>query len=473
MLRLPRWPWRRGGGPLSIAARLVLSAVVLSAAILLVAGFGLSTYNRRSTEFAFDERLNVYLKALVADVAGFGESDRTEPGSLGEPRFELPLSGWYWQIDRIDTERDSEQQVRTSKSLFASRLPRLVEPGIGARRDGIVEGYATGPDGRMIRMVERLIDLGDDGRFLVAVAGDPEEIIREIRQFNLALAGTFAILGLALAATSLAQVRFGLGPLANLRSQVNSIRRGEAQRIDGVFPREIAPLAEELNLLVDANHEIVERARTHVGNLAHALKTPLSVMINEAGADSTPLAEKVREQTAVMRMQVQYHLDRARAAARAATVGSVTDVEPVVAGLLRTFGKIQQGRGVAFSAAVEDGARFRGEQQDLEEMLGNLIDNAGKWARSLVTVSVSRGENIAPERPGLTFLIDDDGPGLAADKRAEATRRGRRLDETVPGSGLGLSIVVDLAQLYGGTFALEDSPAGGLRARLVLPAVVG
>jgi hypothetical protein len=257
-----RLPWRRGGGPLSIAARLVLSAVGLSAGILLVAGLGLSTYNKRTTEFGFDERLNVYLKTLVADVAGFGESDRTEPGSLGEPRFELPLSGWYWQIARIDTERDSDQQVRTSKSLFSSRLPRLTETGVRAREDGVAEGYAVGPDGRDIRMVERLIDLGDDGRYLVAVAGDPDEIIREIRQFNLALAGTFAILGLALAATSLAQVRFGLGPLANLRGEVNNIRRGEAQRVEGVFPREIAPLAEELNLLVDANHEIVERART-------------------------------------------------------------------------------------------------------------------------------------------------------------------------------------------------------------------
>jgi signal transduction histidine kinase len=458
---------------MSIAARLVVSAVVLSAVILLVAGLLLSTYYRRTTEFGFDERLNVYLKALVADVAGFGESDRTEPGSLGEPRFELPLSGWYWQIAKIDTERDSEQQVRTSKSLFASRLPPLSDLGVQTRRDGIAEAYATGPDGRGIRIVERLIDLGDEGRYLVAVAGDPEEILREIRQFNLALLGTFAILGVALAATSLAQVRFGLGPLASLRGAVNQIRRGEARRVEGVFPPEIAPLADELNLLVDANHEIIERARTHVGNLAHALKTPISVIVNEADVENTPLAAKVREQTALMRDQVQYYLDRARAAARAAAVGSVTEVEPVVSGMLRAFTKIQQGRGIVFSAAVEDGVRFRGERQDLEEMLGNLIDNAGKWARSLVTISVARDGERGHERPGLTVLIDDDGPGLAPEKRAEATRRGRRLDETVPGSGLGLSIVVDLAQLYGGTFALEDSPSGGLRARLMLPAVVG
>jgi signal transduction histidine kinase len=464
---------RRRTGPLSIAARLVLSAIVLSAAILLVAGLVLSAYYRRTTELGFDERLNVYLKALVADVASFGEGDRTEPGSLGEPRFELPLSGWYWQIAKIDTERDSDRQFRTSKSLFAAKLPTMADLGVRARREGVAEAYATGPDGKDIRMIERLIDLGDDGRYLVTVAGDPEEIVREIQQFNLALLGTFAILGLALAATSFAQVRFGLGPLASLRGAVNEIRRGDAQRVEGTFPPEIAPLAEELNLLVDANHEIIERARTHVGNLAHALKTPISVIVNEADSEETPLSAKVREQTQIMRDQVQYYLDRARAAARAAAVGSVTEIEPVVASMVRTFTKIQQARGIVFAASVEDGLRFRGEKQDLEEMLGNLIDNAGKWAKANVSISAVRGEDIAPERAALELLIDDDGPGLTPDERKDATRRGRRIDETVPGSGLGLSIVVDLAQLYGGSFALEGSPMGGLRARLVLPAVTG
>jgi signal transduction histidine kinase len=459
-------------GPLSIAGRLVVSAVSLSAIILLIAGIVLSTIYRRTTEFAFDERLNVYLKALVADVASSGETDRSEPGNLGEPRFELPLSGWYWQIGRIDTERDSEQATRTSKSLFASKLPRLSDLGVKPKASGIAEAYAQGPDDRQVRIIERIIDLGDDGRYSVAVAGDPEEVVKEIRQFNLALLATFLVLGLALAAVSLAQVRFGLGPLANLRGALGQIRRGEAQRIEGSFPPEIAPLAEELNLMVDANHEIIERARTHVGNLAHALKTPLSVIVNEADADHSPLADKVREQTLVMRDQVQYYLDRARAAARAAAVGSVTDVEPVVAGMVRTFRKVFQGRDIAFSAHVLDGARFRGERQDLEEMLGNLIDNAGKWANAIVLITVEKGPDLAPERPSIIFHVDDDGPGLPKEQRTEATRRGRRLDETRPGSGLGLSIVVDLAQLYGGSFVFDDSPLGGLRARLTLPAVM-
>jgi signal transduction histidine kinase len=462
----------RRNGPVSIAARLLLSAVALSAIILLVAGLVLSTIYRRTSEYSFDERLNVYLKALVADVASFGEADRAEPGNLGEPRFELPLSGWYWQIGRIDTERDSEQQIRTSKSLFASKIPRLVDLGIKPKENGVAEGYATGPDDRQLRIVERMIDLGDEGRYIVAVAGDPEEVIREIRQFNLALLGTFLVLGLALAAVSLAQVRFGLGPLSNLRKSLNQIRNGEVLRIEGDYPKEIAPLAEELNLLLDSNQEIIERARTHVGNLAHALKTPLSVIVNEADAETSLLADKVKEQTAVMRDQVQYYLDRARAAARAASVGSFTDIEPVVGSMARTFTKVCKARDITFHTSIMDGARFRGEKQDLEEMLGNLVDNAGKWAKSAVHITVERGADIAPERPSIVINIDDDGPGLPKEKRLEATRRGQRLDETKPGSGLGLSIVVDLAQLYGGSFAFDDSPMGGLRARLTLPAIV-
>jgi signal transduction histidine kinase len=256
-----------------------------------------------------------------------------------------------------------------------------------------------------------------------------------------------------------------------MRGEVGAIRRGEANRIVGDYPREVSPLAQEMNLLVDANHEIIDRARTQVGNLAHALKTPLSVIVNEAGSDDSPLAGKVREQATIMRDQVQYYLDRARAAARAAAVGSVTDVEPVVAALVRTFEKITRDQGLAFSAEIAAGSRFRGERQDLEEMIGNLVDNASKWTATRVHIGVAPGVPLGPDRPSLTITIDDDGPGLAEDKRQEATRRGRRLDETKPGSGLGLSIVSDLASLYGGRLELDDAPGGGLRARLVLPAV--
>jgi signal transduction histidine kinase len=206
-----------------------------------------------------------------------------------------------------------------------------------------------------------------------------------------------------------------------------------------------------------------------VGNLAHALKTPLSVIANEANADASPLADKVREQTTVMRDQVTYYLDRARAAARSSVIGASADVEPALQGLVRTFEKICASRGLLFDLECEAALRFRGERQDFEEMCGNLIDNAGKWAATRVAVraAILAGEGAAPGF--LVVCVEDDGPGLPPEQRAEATTRGRRLDETKPGSGLGLSIVADLAKVYGGALELDDSDMGGLKASLRLP----
>jgi signal transduction histidine kinase len=230
-------------------------------------------------------------------------------------------------------------------------------------------------------------------------------------------------------------------------------------------------LARETNALLDSNREIVERARTHVGNLAHALKTPLSVIANEADTERTPLAAKVLEQTRVMRDQVNHYLDRARAAARSNVVGSTTETAPVVEALVRTFQKIHRDGDLAFDVRLQATPRFRGEKQDLEEMLGNLLDNAGKWARSriIVTLALDPAEDSGGQ-DFLLFRIDDDGPGLSEEQMEQAVKRGRRLDETKPGSGLGLSIVADLAAVYAGSFQLNRSPEGGLRATLRLPA---
>ncbi|MDB5510259.1 MAG: integral rane sensor signal transduction histidine kinase [Hyphomicrobiales bacterium] len=458
----------RTRAPSSIATRLFLLAAFWSLVVLVLAGLGLTTIYRRNAEQAFDSRLGVYLRAIVADVATPGEDTRTEPGQLGDPQFELSLSGWYWQITRIDA---GQSTVKASRSLFASRLPRLEDLGVAAREGGYRSGYAAGPDGRRLRIVERVIEVDDDRRFLIQVAANTEQIEEDIGRFRLALAATFLVLALALVGSTLLQVRLGLRPLRRLQSEVAAIRRGEGDRIGGGFPPDLAPLANELNLLIASNREIVERARTHVGNLAHALKTPLSVIANEADAETSPLAERVKAQAATMRDQVTYYLDKARAAARSNVIGTVTDVVPAIEGLVRTFEKIYRERDLAFDLQVQDVAKFRGERQDLEEMIGNLLDNAGKWATSRIAIDLSRDDaGSEADRFFLMIVIDDDGPGLSASQRAEAVARGRRLDETKPGSGLGLSIVADLAAVYGGSFALDTSPEGGLRARLRLPA---
>ena len=451
----------------SLATRLFLSATAWVAVILLLTGIVLSSVYREASERAFDRRLNFYLRTLVAEVGPPEEPPDRQYQSLGEPLFELPLSGWYWQVSRLDPDKPD---VKASRSLWDRTLPKLEEQGVELTPAGIRLGYAEGPEGQNLRMVERPIDLGEDGKYLVSVAGDASEIVEETRTFDYYLASTFLALSIVLVLTTIFQVRFGLAPLKRISDSIAAIRSGRAERLDGDFPVEIAPLARETNALIDANREIVERARTHVGNLAHAIKTPLSVITNEAtGRAADPFASKVLEQVDVMRDQVAHHLQRARIAARATVVGTVTEVGPVLAALCRTMEKIHHDRGIAVDLVEPAaGLRFRGERQDLEEMAGNLVDNACKWAASRVTI-----ETLAmPAASGpamLTIIVDDDGRGLSEAERAQVARRGQRLDETKPGSGLGLSIVTELAALYGGSLVLGASPTGGLRAELTLP----
>ncbi|HEY1364165.1 MAG TPA: sensor histidine kinase [Xanthobacteraceae bacterium] len=454
----------------SLALRLFVSAATWTVLILVVTGLVLSSIYQAAVERAFDRRLNVYLRTLVADVAAPEEGGGRFPQSIGEPLFELPLSGWYWQVTRLDAPTPD---VRSSRSLWDASLPHLADLEVSTAPGGARQGYGEGPEHQRLRIVERTIDLGEEGRYLVAIAGDAAEISAETESFDGALVLTFGVLAVVLLLITTFQVSFGLAPLKRISEGLAAIRSGVAERLEGAFPVEIAPLARETNALIEANREIVMRARTHVGNLAHALKTPISVMLNEAAArGDDAFAAKMREQTEIMRDQVARHLERARlAAARVAAIGTITDVRPVVAALARTMEKIHHHRGIGIAVDAPEGARFRGEQQDLEEMVGNLVDNACKWAQSRVAVEVfpdkAGGES---DRRTVRILVDDDGPGLSPQQREQVARRGRRLDETKPGSGLGLSIVVELAALYGGALSLGTAPIGGLRAELVLPA---
>jgi signal transduction histidine kinase len=454
----------------SLATRLFLSATGWVVVILLITGVILSSVYRSATERAFDRRLNLYLRTLVAEVAAPPDPADHDMPSLGEPLFELPLSGWYWEIAPIE---GTKAEMRASRSLWDKKLPRLEDQGIELTASGVRLGYVNGPEDQRLRMVERPVDLGADGKFRVSVAGDATEIFEETRTFDYYLGGTFAALSVILVLTTIFQVRFGLAPLKRISDALADIRSGRAERLEGTFPVEIAPLARETNALLDANRAIVERARTHVGNLAHAIKTPLSVIVNEAnGRGVDPFAAKVLEQADVMRDQVAHHLERARIAARVTIVGTVTDVAPALEGLCRTMEKIHRSRDISIDLEADASAKFRGEKQDLEEMAGNLVDNACKWADSHVAIAVQvERAGAADPTPQLRIIVDDDGQGLSDTERGQVARRGQRLDETKPGSGLGLSIVVDLAALYGGSLTLGNAPIGGLRAELVLPGV--
>src|SRR5277367_4255159 len=391
----------------SIASRLFLSAAFWSTLILVLAGLGLSALNARWMVANFDDQLGVYLKALVANVAIPNDEAKAGAQAAIAPQFELAFSGWYWQITRTDV---NPPEIRASKSLFATQLPQL--PTVGDDPGAILSGYAVGPGGHQLRMIQRQIDAGDDGRFLVQVAANADVIQAQEHSFEWGLAATFLTLALALIGSTALAVRFGLRPLRVLQEGVASIRRGETERIAGEFPEDVAPLATEVNQLIDANREIVERARTQVGNLAHALKTPLSVLMNEADAVSPALPDKVREQADIMRRQVTFYLDRARAAARARTFGLATEVRPVVEGLVRTYEKLHDDRVLTFDVELQPGLKFRGEAQDLTDLIGNLLDNAGKWARERVSIHAARAAGDHDPAPFLVATIDDDGPGL-------------------------------------------------------------
>jgi signal transduction histidine kinase len=275
------------------------------------------------------------------------------------------------------------------------------------------------------------------------------------------------IMGILLVALGLTQVRRGLSPFQQLRSRLAGVRDGSSRRIEGRYPSEVQPLVSDLNALLEHREEVVRRALAKAGDLAHGLKTPLAVLAQEGdraeAAGQHELAASIGQQVERMRRQVDYHLAHARAAASGATPGARCSVAASVEGLVRTLHRLHAERGVAIHVDVDPGHSVRGEREDLEEMLGNLLDNACKWAKSRVTVESAR---VGTE---VVLTVDDDGAGIAPSMRDAVLQRGVRADETAPGSGLGLAIVRDLAELYGGSITLETAPAGGLRARLALP----
>lgn len=451
-------------GPRSLALRLFASAAAWTLVVIPAAAVLLVSLYQQAVERNFDARLNVYMTSLVASTTAEAGDTPQDSANLGDPIFTIPFSGWYWQIRPL---RGAERPLYVSDSLLDQQLELPSTDGIAPDETLTRRSYALGPDDQNLRIVEREIRPGssESPGYSYAVAGDAAEIDADLAEFTTMLILALALLGLGLLAATFFQVRFGLLPLRAIRHDLAAIRSGSAESLEGELPDEIKPLQTELNALIQSNRDVVERARTHVGNLAHALKTPLSVISNEARTHQGPLSDKVVEQAEIMRTQITHHLDRARVAARSGVIGDVTEVTPVLEALKRTLDRIYGERGITLEVSIGSGLKFQGEKQDLEEMAGNLMDNACEWAKGHVVV---RGEQL-PGEARFAVTVDDDGPGLTKAERERVVQRGQRLDESKPGSGLGLSIVADLAHLYKGRFELEPSPEGGLRARLTLP----
>jgi len=337
--------------------------------------------------------------------------------------------------------------------------------------DALHHHRLQGPNGVSVMAVEGMVQLpGHNTPLRILVAMDAQRIDASVDFFRTILITSLLVLGAGLVSAASLQVWIGLRPLNDLRARLNRVRDGEAKRLDGQFPAEVAPLVNDLNILLLHQAEVVQRGRVLAGNLAHGLRTPLAVVANETIAlerlGQAEKAETIQAQVVRMERMIDYHTARARAAAARDVPGIRCDVTSSVESLRRVFMRLHQGRGLVLSTEIPPGTAFRGDRQDLEEMLGNLVDNAGKWAERNIMIRCGQ-----PSPGWLEVTIDDDGPGLAADLRGEAFARGARLDDTVPGSGLGLAIVKDLAEMYGGTASLGDSPLGGLRAILRLPAI--
>jgi signal transduction histidine kinase len=450
----------------SLVSRLVRAALLWTVPALITALILLTWFYRNTVYTSFDDPLESAVTALIASVEVTEDDGLALTREPLDPRYQRALSGRYWLIGTID-ETDAVKPLLASRSLYgeslridgADRAKLTQATGEAVRFSGV------GPNvDEPLRIVGREVRLpGMTVPVVAMAAADRRPATRSIQQFAGSALFLMGLLTAGLLAAIYAQVRLGLRPLFALADRVADVREGRSDSLEGRYPAEIAGVADELNSLITHNRNVVERAQTHVGNLAHGLKTPIAVLQNEAGLSALVDAKVIKRQTDAMSAQVDHHLRRARAAARGQAIGLSCDVDEVVSALARTLPRIHRDKDLIIDVDGEAGLRFRGDKRDLEDMIGNLMDNAAKWTASQVEVTRTADDAF------LRVVIEDDGPGIPEAEIETALKRGARLDEATPGSGLGLAIVNDLAEAYGGALTLTNSPLGGLRAKLSLP----
>jgi signal transduction histidine kinase len=424
----------------------------------------------RSIVDNFDNQLVMLLdKSLIAASEIGPEGEVRFNRQPADQRFVEPYSGLYFQVTDLPENhcrlRDESPLCYVSRSLWDRRLRVLdthedLKPHLYDSNEFSTTGHAE-----PLRIAERDVVLpGSKVRWRFQVAQSRETINVQIHRLRSTLFWSFLALGVGLLVLAALQTFYGLWPLRRVRQEVAAIRSGEKTRISQDFPAEIRPLTEEINQLLAHNEEQAEEARRHAGNLAHALKTPLTVITNAATAKSADLADTVCREAVVMRRQVDHHLARARAIGRRASAQARATVWESLEAVQRALDILYDKSTV--DIAGDHQAQVRVERQDLDEMIGNLVENAAKYGGGRVFVTVE------PKGSMVDILVEDDGPGIPEAKRESLFARGARLDTTgKPGTGLGLAIVRDVAEIYGGRITLEESEdLGGLLARLTLPA---
>ncbi len=456
----------------SLTARVLVLTTLWSAAALVAIAVVISTLYRESAERGFQDLLRAQLYNVVNSVSVSEEGALAGTPELGDLRFSQPRTGWYWIIEPLGT---FSTPALSSSSLgsFNLAVPSVIEVPF----DRNYERFYVSNDeaGNAIQIAETEVVLDQDGRAArFRVTGNLNVVEGDIRGFSRSLYIALAVFGVGSLVINALAILYGLKPLDQARIALGQVRAGESERLQGEFPREIQPLASEINALIDSNRRIVERARMQVGNLAHSLKTPIAVLLNESRVLDDQHGGLVRNQAETMQAQVQSYLNRARIAAQRESVLARTDAEPVLERLVRVMRRLNSDK--EFSLSVSPNLALAMEQQDVEETVGNLLENAARhadrqiWVSAVTAPASTKGGDPA-RRSWIELVVEDDGPGLEPDQIREAMKRGRRLDESKPGTGLGLSIVREITSEYHGAFDLSRGHAGGLKARLVLPAV--
>ena len=439
----------------SLSRRMILIAAVWIVVLLSGGGFALDRVLTQAVTRNFDDQLEYVLRSLLnsSEIGPEGEVIFSRDAAADQ-RFVEPYSGLYWQVSGKGREDFPSRSLWDRKLAFG-----------GPHDDRNAHFYDSTqfPDEKL-RIVERdAVIPGSKVHWRFQVAQSRDGLDAQITTLRRTLVRSFALLALGLIVMAALQTFYGLWPLRRVREEIARMRAGQSNRVSSAMPVEVAPMVEELNALIEHNERQAEEARRHAGNLAHALKTPLPVIMNAAAAQSDDLADTVIREARTMRRQVDHHLARARAVGRRGSAHSRADVWPSLESVERAVGRLY--RHVRIDVTGPRGLQVHVERQDLDEMLGNLIENAAKYGGGSVFVTVGAQSGF------VEFLVEDDGVGIPEEERVRIFDRGVRLDTGKPGTGLGLAIVRDVAEIYEGTVALEESEdLGGLLVRLRLPA---
>jgi signal transduction histidine kinase len=453
----------------SLTFRVIAFSTVWAIVALIVIATVISALFRQASERGFQNLLSAHLFNLISSANVSEGGFLTGSPNLGDLRFTQPESGWYWTVVPVSENLRGELSSPSMTGPIPAAPTETVPFDDRFQRRYFAEGLA----GERLEIIESEFVLDQENRVArFRMMGNRTELEEEVGAFENRLYAYLGLFGLGMIGINAIAIFMGLNPLGRVSSALARIREGSAQRLDGSFPTEIAPLAAETNALIESNRRIVERSRTQVGNLAHSLKTPLAVIQNEGRALGDGKGKLIAEQASLMRDQVEHYLQRARIAAQRDTVVFRTPVAETLERMVRVTRKLSPDKELALELPDED-VVFSGEREDFEEIVGNLLENAMKWADRAARISVRTGEDGDEAAPTFALIVEDDGPGIPDDKAREAVKRGRRLDESKPGTGLGLSIVADLVSEYGGVLAFGRSDLGGLRVGITLKRVAG